>query len=128
MAEGMAWSASKEAGFMLAALLAEDRELLHVAPALEPACAERLCALRTTDTDRLRMVRALLERLRPPLDARALQLPPRARALLARVAPGELRKQLLRDSKPTRAHFSADEELIAMLVRVARKQAGSETA
>jgi hypothetical protein len=126
MAESMAWNSSKEAGFMLAALLAGDRELLHVAPALEPARVQRLCALRTADTDRARMVRALLERLRPPLDARALQLPPRARALLARVAPVALRKQLLRDCKPARAHYSADEELIGVLVRVARKQVGSE--
>jgi len=111
---------------MLAALLAGDRELLHVGPALEPACVERLCAQRTTDTDRTRMVRALLERLRPPLGARALLLPARARALLARVAPRELRKQLLQDSKPTRLHYSADEELIAVLVRVARKELGSE--
>lgn len=121
MAQGMAWNAAKEAGFMLAALLAEDRELQHVAPGIEPARLMALRAAQPGETDKARMVRALLAKLRPPLDARALDLPVRARALLARVAPPELRKQLLRDSKAARAHYSADEELVALLVRVARR-------
>ena len=133
MAEVM-WSSAKEAGFALAAWLADDRDLDHVQAALDPA---QLAALRahtaltgtpTADTatgvdsarHKAETVQRLLRVLRPPLDERALGLPPRARTLLSRLATPALRKRLLESSAPGRAHYQADEQLLALLLRAVR--------
>jgi hypothetical protein len=125
MGEDMAWSSAKEAGFALAAWLADDRNLSHVAAALEPA---KLAALRAgrllpgadRAPNKVEAVQQLLRALRPALDERALGLAPRARTLLARLAPTALRKQLLEGSPAGRAHYHADAELLAVLLRAAR--------
>jgi hypothetical protein len=134
MAEVM-WSSAKEAGFALAAWLADDRDLVHVQAALDPAqlAAQRAHAASTnapapanavpgTDAARHKAetVQRLLRVLRPPLDERALALPPRARTLLSRLAAPALRKRLLEGSAPARAHYQADEELLALLLRAVR--------
>lgn len=122
MVEELAWSPAKQAGFVLAAWLADDRNLEQVA--LAPA---QLMALRahglppgTAVRDKARVVERLLLSLRPDLDARALRLTPRARVLLARIAPAALRKQLLEGTSPARPHYQPDEALLAVLLRAAR--------
>jgi hypothetical protein len=124
MVDELVWSPAKQAGFVLAAWLADDRNLDQVAPGLVPA---RLASLRghnlapgAASRDKAQAVERLLRSLRPELDARALALPPRARALLARVAPAALRRQLLEGTSPARPHYQADEPLLGVLVRAAR--------
>jgi hypothetical protein len=123
MAERMAWSSAKQAGFMLAALLADDRELHHVAHAIEPAQHAALLDAPDRHADKAQLVRTLLASLRPALDERALRFSPRVRSLLARLAGAALRKQLLTGTTPARAHYRADEELLAVLLRAARRAA-----
>jgi hypothetical protein len=123
MVEELTWSPAKQAGFVLAAWLADDRNLEHVAAAIERA---RLASLRAHDVtsraprDKARVVERLLLSLRPGLDARALRLPARARVLLARLAPGPLRQQLLQGTAPARPHYQPDEALVGVLLRAAR--------
>jgi hypothetical protein len=114
------WSSAKQAGFMLAALLADDRELNQVAPAIEPAQHAALLQTPGRHGDKKQLVRTLLVSLRPGLDARALAFSPRVRSLLARLAGPVLRKQLLAGTTPVRPDYRADEELLAVLLRVAR--------
>ena len=130
MVEELAWSPAKQAGFVLAAWLADDRNLEQVAVALEPA---QLTALRAhgltpgpAARDKARVVERLLLSLRPGLDARALRLPPRARVLLARLAPAALRKQLLEGTSPARPHYQPDEALLGVLLRAARNAGEDE--
>lgn len=130
MGEELTWSPDKQAGFVLAAWLADDRNLEHVAGALAPGWLAALRAHSAAPTgirDKARAVQGLLRSLRPALDRRALLLPQRARALLARLAPAPLRRELLHDNTPARPHFHADEALLSVLLRVAR-QAGAESA
>lgn len=124
MVDEQVWSPAKQAGFVLAAWLADDRNLDQAAAALEP---ERLASLRAhslapsaASHDKALVVERLLRSLRPSLDARALALPPRARVLLSRLAPLALRRQLLEGTSPARAHYQADEPLLSVLVRAAR--------
>ncbi|HEX6244986.1 MAG TPA: hypothetical protein VFZ61_28895, partial [Polyangiales bacterium] len=70
--------------------------------------------------DKARTIEQLLRRLRPALDAQSLQLPARARVLLARLAPLPLRKQLLQHTSPARPRYQPDEALLSVLLRVAR--------
>lgn len=136
MANAMTWSEAKAAGFALAAWLADDRELLHVADALGAGEIAQVRARVVAPNDtgaapvgsarsKAESVQRLLITLRPALDERVLGLPVRVRTLLARFAPAGLRKQLLRDTLPARAHYQPDEELLAVLLRAARNDRGS---
>jgi len=131
-----------KAGFALAALLLDDRALALVAPALPselvPALSAELCESRGQDDG----VAALLRVLQPELTAGGVnQLPPRMRSLLARLLPASARKALLAefgsraDSRAssalsadasaqrlgTRPDFVLDEQLLRVLVRLARR-------
>jgi hypothetical protein len=121
------------AGFALAALLADDRELACVEGALSetelPALRAQLTmALRAAETPRNREsgLRALLTVLRPELEGSlALHFSPRMRALVARLVPRDQRKLLLSEIA-TRADFNLDEELLRALARIARSTAAEQ--
>jgi hypothetical protein len=78
---------------------------------------------------RERDVRTLLSVLRPELDGAAvLGLPPRMRALVARLVPTAQRKALREDKLESRAGFDLDEDLRRLLLRIARRAATLESA
>jgi hypothetical protein len=117
----MPWGPDMAAGFALAALLSDDRELGHVASALDahalPALRERLVVAGTHEP----AMRALLGVLRPELRVSAVRaLPPRMRGLLARLLPAPERKLISSEARASRADFSLDEPLLAVLMRMAR--------
>jgi hypothetical protein len=122
----MAWGPEKCAGFALAALLSDDRELNLAGPALEPAQrAELARQLAHAGARRAEAIADWLALLRPELGESALALPPRARALLAPQAKPELRRALLASRPPARAHFAPDRPLLDALLRIARWHARS---
>jgi hypothetical protein len=117
----MAWGPEKCAGFALAALLSDDRELNLTGPALEPALrAELERQLAQASARRAEAIADWLALLRPEPGESALALPPRARALLAPLAKPELRRALLAGQPPARAHFAPDRALLDALLRIAR--------
>lgn len=117
----MAWGPEKCAGFALAALLSDDRELNLAGPALEPAPRSQLGQqLAQAGTRRTEAIAEWLALLRPELDESALALPARARALLAPLARPQLRRALLAACPPARAHFAPDRPLLDALLRIAR--------
>jgi hypothetical protein len=152
----MAWESDMNAGFALAALLADDRELAHVEEALGPALRAQLAspaqgslapgparldsslapgparldsslARGPARFDSERDVRALLRVLYPDLDGgAALSLPPRMRALVARLVPTAQRRVLREERLESRADFDLDDELLRLLLRIARRGAGLE--
>lgn len=114
-----------KAGFALAALLLDDRALAQVAPALPP---EQLSALRAELSTRSQEggqeggVAALLRVLQPELTLAGVnQLPPRMRGLLARLLPPSARQGLLADAPAPRPNFVLEEQLLRVLVRLARR-------
>jgi hypothetical protein len=126
-----------KAGFALAALLLDDRDLHEVEgalPATPPDLAAELALLcahavprASTARDREHGLGSLLRALRPELTvAGALSLPPRARALIARFYPAHARKALCTETPPLRAEFVADEELLRALARLSRSAAEAE--
>lgn len=141
----MAWGPEKRAGFALAALLCDDRELKAAGPALEPELRQSLAreladglargsaqvddlvargpARVHASTRRAEAIAGWLALLRPELDETALTLPQRVRALLAPLAKPPLRHALLVGGTAPRPHYSADRELLAALLRIARKTA-----
>jgi hypothetical protein len=135
----MAWAEAKQAGFVLAALLAGDRELLSAAGGLDarllpPLQARWLGAARPAleashdrhESAPLRVaaLRELAERVRPPL-AHAEPLPPRGRALVAELLPREPARTYVREAPTARAGFEADPGLVRALVELARRGAHS---
>jgi len=123
----MAWAPEKRAGFALAALLSDDRELKLAGPALEPALREALAQqLAQAGARRTDAIAEWLALLRPELDESALGLPPRARALLAPLAKPSLRRALATGRPPARPHFTADRSLLDALLRIARWNARGE--
>jgi hypothetical protein len=120
----MAWGPEKRAGFALAALLSDDRELKAAGPALEPELRQSLASeLANASARRAEAIAGWLALLRPELDETALGLPPRARALLAPLAKPPLRQALLAGGTAPQPHYSADRALLAALLRIARKMA-----
>lgn len=125
MATVMPWLPEKQAGFLLAALLAEDRALDVGAGGLTPPVAATMrAALETADLTsteaKARTIARWLRMLRPELTSATLTLPPRLRALLSRAARPPLRAQLNAASLPIRPDFSLDERLMSVLLRIAR--------
>src|SRR5688572_19617057 len=101
----MEWGQAKQAGFRLAALLADDQELARVQVALGPETRAALVSTLATDPSReakARAIAAWLRLLRPQVDATALQLPARIRGVLARSAPAPLKAQLLAQGRQVR--------------------------
>lgn len=123
----MAWGPDKRAGFALAALLSDDRELKLAGPGLERGLREVLVReLEQVGSRRAEAIAEWLALLRPALDERALSLPARARALLAPLAAPPLRRALAAGRPPARAQFTADRALIEALLRIARCCARTE--
>ena len=120
----MVWGPEKRAGFAVAALLGDDRALKATGPALEPELRERLTAdLAGVGDRKAEAIARWLTVLRPALDDTALTLPPRVRALLAPLSRSQLKQALLGGAPAQRSHYRADQELIAVLLRIARKTA-----
>lgn len=123
----MAWGSDMCAGFALAALLADDRELAHVAGAVPDTLLPALRAQLGQASER--EVRALLRVLRPDLDHEVAQrLPARMRALLARRLPSAERQKLREGARESRPDFDLDDELQQLLLRIARRPSASESA
>lgn len=115
------------AGFVLAALLHDDRALAKVAGALAPEPYRETRAWLTAHADtRPRLVAELLEHVRPALRELAPTLPARMNALLAQ----HLRRSPTRSelAAPARADFIPSRELVACLVRIARAASRAEDA
>lgn len=128
----MVWGREKQAGFLLAALLAEDQDLSLAGPSLSDEARATLQATRAAGDPPSRdaKARSIAERLRllrPELDASAVRLPARMRCVLSRAAKGPLRAQLLVESQPVRADFSLQGGLVATLMRIARHAARKES-
>jgi hypothetical protein len=115
------------AGFALAALLSDDRDLAHVESAVPEHALPALQAQLGLAAERESGVRALLSVLRPELQARSVEpFSPRMRGLLARLLPAPARRPLLADAPASRADFNVDEDLLAALTRIARCSAKRE--
>jgi hypothetical protein len=122
----MRWGSEKTAGFVLGALLADDRELTrlqaNLSPALYALVAERCAALPREARAKAQALRELIDQVRPELLPQ--RLPARARALIAPRLPRELGRALLREAKESRAGYLAEPGLVALLERLARKRTG----
>lgn len=124
----MSWQPEKQAGFLLAALLAEDRDLAAASPALLPQARDELSAT-VADSQlssreaKAHTIAAWLRLLRPDLDASALSLPSRMRCVLARAAKAPLKGQLLSGSQPVRADFWLEPQLASAISRIAHHTA-----
>jgi hypothetical protein len=124
----MVWGPDMAAGFALAALLSDDRDLAQVEVALPPELLPELRAELALAHSRELAVRALLRVLRPELDARAvLSLPSRMRALIARRLPRSQRQAVHEGTLASRAGFDADEDLLQATLRIARGVARLES-
>jgi hypothetical protein len=133
----MAWDGAKQAGFVLAAVLAGDRELLSVASALPagllPVLQARCRGLvplaphqgarcdPASSEGRVQALRELAAEVRPPL-TQADALPPRGRALVAELLPRELGRSYVRAASPARPGFEPEPELIRWLARLAQHE------
>ena len=120
----MEWGSAKTAGFALAALLADDRELTAVARQLSPElCAlltERMTQIPAESREKARVLRELVAALRPPPELSALPL--RARALLAPHLPRELGRMYVQGAPQARAGYEVDQGLLGELERLSRVQ------
>ena len=120
------WSEGKCAGVALGGLLWGDRTLAHAVAALPAqavaAAADELSKLDIAERpeQKQRLVRELVEEVRGHSLLQAEQLPPRARALLARHVPREQGRRLLLDAPEARPDFVAPNELVQMLLHIAR--------
>ncbi len=113
-----AWSQEKCLGFAFAATLNADRSLTRVAGHVPEDAREQAQALLATleGTDaahKMRVLRAMAERVRGELSGE--QLPPRARALLARSLPKALGRTFLEGAPQARHDFSLAPEVEATL-------------
>lgn len=121
----MAWGDAKCAGLALAALLWDDRSLdgvaAHVAVApLEQARADNRVLHERSAAEKTRLLRARTEFVRGDVQARAADLPPRARALLARYVPRDVGRRWLEHVPPARADHQPSRCLLATLHHFAR--------
>ncbi len=117
------WSAAKEAGFALAALLCDDRALAHSAPALPAEVAARARArLLPSDSTRAPagLIAELLTEVRPPLTSWPRGLPPRLGALLASKLPRPLARELVAAAPHARGDYAPPADLLPLLFRIAR--------
>ena len=125
----MAFTASKQAGCALAALLAGDRTLSRVRDALEPCLTDAVAELvGPRSAARGEQVAALLARVRPQLRALPASLPPRLAALLAPRLPRGVAQPLLASAPVVRGDFRLDDALLPALLRIARSEAARSSA
>ena len=127
----MVWGTEKRAGFILAALLSDDRALIAAGPALPPLVADSLRSQLATGQlssrdGKARTIGQWLLLLRPELNEASLDLPARMRSLLARGARSPLRAQLLAFAQPTRPDFSLEASLADAMLRISRHAASKE--
>jgi len=115
----MALTADQQAGFALAALLANDRSLSEVEDTLDPSTLAALRARLAPDEPRARQLARLLECVRPPLLSLA-GLSPRMVALLAPRLPRTLARAYAAHAGAARPGFSPPADLFALLLRIAR--------
>lgn len=121
---GMSLSEPTQRGFALAALLAGDRALAHVRPALADADAEAIASVLAARTGpRDAWVAELLAAVRPRLTALPAGLSLRMAGLLAAHLPRVLGRAALADAPPLRADFTVSHALTPCLLRIARAQA-----
>jgi hypothetical protein len=121
----MAWGEAKCAGLALAAVLWDDRSLediaAHLAAApLAQARADNRVLHESSTADKTRLLRARTEFVRGEVTARAADLPPRARALLARHVPRDVGRRWLEQVPPARADYQPSRCLVATLHHFAR--------
>jgi class 3 adenylate cyclase len=117
------WSTSKQAGFSLAALLADDRALTrvreHVPSAVLCAALER-CDARS-EPDRARLVAHLLSLVRPALTRLPASVPPGLSAALASKLPRELARAAIEAAPMVRSGYAPAPDLLPRLLRIARR-------
>jgi hypothetical protein len=114
--------AQMQAGFALAALLCNDRNLTHVRGAVSSELENAARAMLAHDPSepRAERVRRLLEAVVPRLSNAITPLPPRLLALIASKLPRELAR---RQRWPLpRSGFTPSPDLIARLLRIARQR------
>ena len=115
------FSSAKDAGFALAAVLADDRELARIEGHVESGVHARIRALATSpQLAKPVLIAQLLALLRPPLAVLSPLLPVRLRALLAPQLPRSEGRSVLAGAPLTRAGFEPERELLARLARIAR--------
>ncbi|MDB4985994.1 MAG: hypothetical protein JWN04_1172 [Myxococcaceae bacterium] len=116
------FSEAKSSGFVLAAVLAGDRELALVQAHLHPDELVRLRAgSAQREGDRAALIARLLTYVRPPLTQLPAELPARLRALLARRLPAPEARKLLAGAPRMRAGFEPETELGPRLLRIGRR-------
>jgi len=122
------WSHSKRAGFALAALLADDRELRHVVSAISPDLARATRALfeQPSLRDKTRLVAHLLSLVRPPLTRLPRELPARVAAAIAGKLPRSLARSVVAGAPLARAGFQLAPDLLPRLLRIARRSIDGE--
>lgn len=119
------WSPAKQAGFALAALVCDDRELTHAAAALGGSTpAEVRAWLLPSDVQgqRAQRIARILSLLRPALSHLPTHLPPRALALLAPKLPRPLAREALCAAPRAEPGYEAPSDLLPRLLRIARMQ------
>lgn len=117
------WSPEKRAGFALAALLADDRELGHVSRAVSPAVIEHTRTLfeQHSVRDKTPLIAHLLSLVRPPLTAVDRALPVRLSVAIVGKLPRTLARTLIAAAPLTRAGFQVEPDLLPRLLRIARR-------
>lgn len=121
-----AWSSHKRAGFALAALLADDRELTQVRGRLpDPELTALRAQLdRAAQPSRSLLIAELISAVRPPLGRASLSLPLSLVLLLAPYLPRGLLRRRLRDAPPDALGRVQPEELRLRMLRLARTLEG----
>lgn len=120
-------SSTKNAGFVLAALLCGDRDLAAVEQHVSP---EWLASLRmecdkipASSEQKAQALRELIARVRGACAAHTL--PVRARALLAPHLSRERARMYVESAPQARPGYEVDAELVSALERLARASGGS---
>jgi hypothetical protein len=123
----MEWSSTNKAGFVLAALLCDDRELAavehHTSPELLAGLRAESEKISQNPGAKAQALRDLIARMRPAPDPR--RLPVRARALLAPHLPRELGCMYVEGAPQARPGYEVDAALVSELERLARAGVGS---
>lgn len=122
---------ARDAGFVLAALLCDDRELTRVQGHVTPSDEARLRALSTAGRqrgtgDKQEHVRQLLALTHPALTRLPAGLPARFAAWVARQLPRERAREVLAAAPSARAAFEPARELSSRLQRIVRFHARAQ--
>lgn len=117
------WSPEKRAGFALAALLADDRELGQVSRGVSPAVIEHTRTLLELPSvrDKSRLVAHLLSLVRPPLTEVGDALPVRLTVAIVGKLPRTLARTVAATAPLVRAGFQVEPDLLPRLLRIARR-------